>query len=80
MEGDKSKISNLTFLVSDFQKEIYEPVQQIMEHYQENITAKKELLQVSVYYLRKNIWILFWKVKNDALIFAALFESLAYRS
>ena len=42
----KSKIENL-------QSEIYEPVKEIVEHYQEGITSEKELLQVKEYYYKK---------------------------
>ena len=42
----KSDIENL-------QKSIYEPVKQIVEHYQEGVTSEKELLQVKEYYYKK---------------------------
>jgi molecular chaperone HscB len=35
------------------QEEIYEPVKHIVEHYQEGVTTKKELLQVKEYYFKK---------------------------
>jgi molecular chaperone HscB len=35
------------------QAEIYEPVKNIIEHYQEGITTEKELLQVKLYYYQK---------------------------
>ena len=35
------------------QNRIYEPVKQIIEHYQEGITSEKELLQVKEYYYQK---------------------------
>ena len=35
------------------QKEIYEPVKEIVEHYQEDTTTEKELLQVKEYYYKK---------------------------
>lgn len=36
-----------------WQNEIYEPVAQIVEHYQEGIGSEKELLQVKEYYFRR---------------------------
>ena len=42
----KSKIENL-------QSEIYEPVKETVEHYQEGYTSEKELLQVKEYYYKK---------------------------
>ncbi|MBL7745390.1 MAG: Fe-S protein assembly co-chaperone HscB [Chitinophagaceae bacterium] len=42
----KSSIENL-------QSEIYAPVKEIVEHYQEGITSEKELLQVKEYYYKK---------------------------
>ncbi len=37
----------------DLQKEIYEPVKNIIENYKEGITTKEELLQVKDYYFKK---------------------------
>lgn len=39
--------------VQTIQKEIYEPVETIITHYQDGITTEKELLQVKEYYFRK---------------------------
>lgn len=39
--------------ITDLQNEIYAPVHEIMEHYQEGITTEKELLQVKEYYYKK---------------------------
>lgn len=39
--------------VQTIQKEIYEPVETIIAHYQDGITTEKELLQVKEYYFRK---------------------------
>jgi molecular chaperone HscB len=39
--------------VDKFQSEIYEPVKEIVEHYQEGVTTEKELLQVKEYYYKK---------------------------
>lgn len=44
---------NVKSIISNFQNEIYEPVKQIVEHYQEGITTEKELLQVKEYYYKK---------------------------
>lgn len=39
--------------VETLQNEIYEPVKEIVEHYQEGVTSKEELLQVKAYYYKK---------------------------
>jgi molecular chaperone HscB len=39
--------------VSAIQNEIYEPVKEIIEHYQEGVSTKEELLQVKDYYFKK---------------------------
>lgn len=39
--------------VDQLQTEIYEPVKEIVERYQEGITSEKELLQVKEYYYKK---------------------------
>ena len=48
-----ARISKLKSIISNFQSEIYEPVKQIVEHYQEGITTEKELLQVKEYYYKE---------------------------
>lgn len=47
------KIQGYTTQVSTLQNEIYEPVKQIVEHYQEGNISEKELLQVKEYYYKK---------------------------
>ena len=47
------RVSKLKSIISNFQHEIYEPVKQIVEHYQEGITTEKELLQVKEYYYKE---------------------------
>lgn len=39
--------------ISQLQSEIYEPVKEIVESYQEGLTSEKELLQVKEYYYKK---------------------------
>ena len=39
--------------IDDLQAEIYDPVKEIIENYQEGITSEKELLQVKEYYYKK---------------------------
>ena len=53
MEDDITAVSNIKSKISNFQSQIYEPVQQIMEHYQEGIVPEKELLQIKEYYYQK---------------------------
>lgn len=53
MEDDSEAINNIKSQISTLQAKIYEPVKQIMEHYQENSVSEKELLQVKEYYYKK---------------------------
>ncbi len=53
MENDTRQLAMLAQTIENLKKEIYEPVEQIMAHYQEGITAEKELLQIKDYYYRK---------------------------
>ena len=39
--------------IENLQLEIYEPVKDIVENYQEGVTSEKELLQVKEYYYKK---------------------------
>ena len=52
---DKEELQNpqLESRITDLQNEIYEPVKEIVEHYQEGTTSEKELLQVKEYYYKK---------------------------
>ncbi len=50
---DQPAIGNLKLAIDTMQNEIYEPVKEIVEHYQEGITSEKELLQVKEYYYKK---------------------------
>lgn len=53
MDPEDADIESLNKQLSNLQKEIYVPVQQIVENYQEGITSEKELLQVKDWYYRK---------------------------
>lgn len=53
MNNDIKAKSVLCQQIEIIEKNIYEPVQNIIENYQEGITAQKELLQVKDYYFRK---------------------------
>ena len=44
---------SLQAAINNLQSEIYEPVNKIVEHYQEGVTTEKELLQVKEYYYKK---------------------------
>ena len=46
----REKVNSATITL---QNEIYEPVKEIVEHYQEGVTTEKELLQVKEYYYKK---------------------------
>lgn len=50
---DPETVSNLQSAINNLQTEIYEPVKEIVEHYQEGVTSEKELLQVKEYYYKK---------------------------
>ena len=49
-QADKEKLESS---IENIQKEIYEPVEPVITHYQDGITTEKELLQVKEYYFRK---------------------------
>lgn len=53
MDDDPGLKADLVSAIENLQKEIYEPVKKIVEHYQEGITTEKELLQVKEYYYKK---------------------------
>lgn len=53
MEVNPESKSAIQSSIDNLQSEIYEPVKQIVEHYQEGITTEKELLQVKEYYYKK---------------------------
>jgi len=53
MEGDAAALQQVQNAIHDIQSDLYEPVKQIVEHYQEGITTKEELLQVKDYYYKK---------------------------
>lgn len=51
-EGPEGK-AGLALALNDLEKEIYEPVKEIVENYNENLHSEKELLQVKEYYYKK---------------------------
>lgn len=53
MEGDTDKLQQLQATIHQLSTTIYEPVKQIVEHYQEGTTTEEELLQVKEYYFKK---------------------------
>jgi len=53
MDGDENQMIASKQQIANLQKEIYEPVKSIVEHYQEGVTSEKELLQVKKYYFQK---------------------------
>ena len=53
MEGNEEKLQASKLQIANLQTEIYEPVKNIVENYQEGITSEKELLQVKKYYFQK---------------------------
>ena len=50
---DSDDHSGIPAQLEKLQSDIYEPVNEIVEHYQEGITTEKELLQVKEYYYKK---------------------------
>jgi molecular chaperone HscB len=53
MGENKTLLPNLELRIAELQTEIYEPVKEIVEHYQEGLASEKELLQVKDYYYKK---------------------------
>jgi molecular chaperone HscB len=53
MDADGRCSCKIKIRFENLQKSIYEPVKQIVEHYQEGVTSEKELLQVKEYYYKK---------------------------
>ncbi len=53
MEGDAEQLQQLTSNIQHLTSNIYEPVKQIVEHYQEGTVSQEELLQVKEYYFKK---------------------------
>ena len=53
MDGDEEKITTIKQEIAQLQSNIYEPVKEIIEHYQETVTTQEELLQVKQYYFKK---------------------------
>jgi len=53
MDADETTAPGLQSTINNLQTEIYEPVKEIVESYQEGITTEKELLQVKEYYYKK---------------------------
>lgn len=53
MDPEEADTEALGKRIETLQTEIYEPVQQVVENYQEGITSEKELLQVKDYYYQK---------------------------
>jgi len=53
MDPEEADTEALGKRIETLQMEIYEPVQQVVENYQEGITTEKELLQVKDYYYQK---------------------------
>ena len=50
---NKNLLPNIELRITELQAEIYEPVKEIVEHYQEGSASEKELLQVKGYYYKK---------------------------
>lgn len=53
MEPGDADMAALEKRIDILQKEIYEPVQQVVENYQEDITSEEALLQVKAWYYKK---------------------------
>ena len=54
MEADDPETrAGLQLAIDQLQSEIYAPVKEIVEHYQEGVTSEKELLQVKEYYYQQ---------------------------
>jgi len=53
MDAGVDTAGRLTPVIENLQIEIYAPVKEIVENYQEGITTREELLQVKEYYYKK---------------------------
>ncbi len=53
MEDDTEKIAAIRLQLSQIEKQIYAPVKEVIENYEEDISSEKELLQVKEYYFKK---------------------------
>ncbi len=53
MDPEEADTEALGKRIETLQTEIYEPVQQVVENYQDGVTTEKELLQVKAYYYQK---------------------------
>ncbi len=54
MDADEpDAVIHLTSTIENLQAEIYEPVKEMVENYQNDIATEKELLQVKEYYYKK---------------------------
>ena len=53
MDGDEEQLQASKQQIANLQTEIYEPVKNIVENYQEGVTSQKELLQIKKYYFQK---------------------------
>ena len=53
MDPEEADTEALGERIETLQTEIYEPVQQVVENYQDGVTTEKELLQVKAYYYQK---------------------------
>jgi molecular chaperone HscB len=53
LDENKTLLPKIELRITELQTEIYEPVKEIVEYYQEGLTSEKELLQVKEYYYKK---------------------------
>ncbi len=53
MDIESAPSAKLETRIDELQTEIYEPVKQIVEDYQEGVTTENELLNVKDYYYKK---------------------------
>jgi molecular chaperone HscB len=53
MDPEEAAIPELSKRIDSLQQEIYEPVEPVIENYQEGVTSEKELLQVKAWYYKK---------------------------
>jgi hypothetical protein len=53
MQGDSIAMADCRSQIADWEEKEYETIKEIVEHYQEGITSKEELLRVKEYYFKK---------------------------
>lgn len=68
LDEDAASTAKIIKAIADMQNEIFMPVKDIVENYQDGVTTTEDLLKVKEYYYKKNISTGFWLQCNDDLL------------